>query len=190
MKIAKPSHFRRIVGFLAAFMTATAVEAATVPTMNWPEATGALVELRPKAISCAKAIKTYGKKAQIATASLDYADAKSDVDAAIATLIVASAPNAGDASLGALQAHMMSAGAKLEKFCAVARKIVPRTPGQKGWVEDLAKASIEPLIKAASDGVSALYTSHRKEDELTRQSIQTQLMAAKWPIFSEISANP
>ena len=39
-----------------------------------------------------------------------------------------------------------------------------------------------------SEGVAALYNNHRKDKALTRQTIQTQLEAAKWPDFGEVKA--
>ena len=47
----------------------------------------------------------------------------------------------------------------------------------------MVNAAVEPVIKALSEAVAALYNNHRKDDALTRQTIQTQLEAAKWPDF-------
>jgi hypothetical protein len=55
-------------------------------------------------------------------------------------------------------------------------------------VTDIAKGAIEPVIKALSAGVAALYNNHRKDKALTRRTIQTQLKAAKWLDFGEVKA--
>jgi hypothetical protein len=34
--------------------------------------------------------------------------------------------------------------------------------------------------------VAALYNNHRKDDELTRDTIKNGLMAAKWPEFKDV----
>ena len=50
----------------------------------------------------------------------------------------------------------------------------------------MVKAAVEPVINALSEGVAALYNNHRKDDTLTRQTIQTQFEAAKWPDFGKV----
>jgi hypothetical protein len=47
---------------------------------------------------------------------------------------------------------------------------------------------IEQLLKMLSAGVSTLYNNYRTEDALTRETIKTQLEAARWPAFSEVKA--
>ena len=49
------------------------------------------------------------------------------------------------------------------------------------------KAAIEPVIEALSAGVAALYNDYREDDALTRATIQTQLEAAKWPAFEDVT---
>ena len=44
------------------------------------------------------------------------------------------------------------------------------------------------MINSLSEGVSALYNNHRRDDALTRETIMTQLEAAKWPDFAEVKA--
>jgi hypothetical protein len=44
------------------------------------------------------------------------------------------------------------------------------------------------VIDALSAAVAALYSNHRKDNALTRETIKTQLEAAKWPIFAEVKA--
>lgn len=74
----------------------------------------------------------------------------------------------------------------LAQFCRSVSELLPDTAGQKSVVVDIVKAAIEPVIKALSDGVAALYTNHRQDDALTRSTIRTQLEAARWPDFAEV----
>jgi hypothetical protein len=46
-------------------------------------------------------------------------------------------------------------------------------------IGDAVKSAIEPEIKGLSEAVTALYNNHRNDKALTRQTIQTQLEAAK-----------
>jgi hypothetical protein len=54
--------------------------------------------------------------------------------------------------------------------------------------EEIAKGAVEPLIKAISDGVGALWTRHVEKDKLDRETKKSALEAAKWPKFSDIAA--
>ena len=47
-------------------------------------------------------------------------------------------------------------------------------------------AAVEPVIKALSEAVAAIYNNHRKDDALTIETIKTQLEATKWPDFAEV----
>jgi len=42
------------------------------------------------------------------------------------------------------------------------------------------------VIKALSEAVAAIYDNHRKDDDLTIETIKTQLEATKWPDFAEV----
>jgi hypothetical protein len=67
--------------------------------------------------------------------------------------------------------------------------LLPKTAGQKDLIAEMAKiVPLEPLLNKLSDGVSALYKNYRSDDALTRQTIQTQLEAARWPDFTEVKA--
>jgi hypothetical protein len=65
---------------------------------------------------------------------------------------------------------------------------MPNTSGHKGIFDEMVRAAIEPMIGALSEGVAALYNNYRRDDALTRQTIQTQLEAAKWPQFGKVEA--
>jgi hypothetical protein len=171
------------------------VVALLVPTtfaigqpMTWPEAVAQLTGERTKAETCVLLLKQHGNEAQIARGQLSYANAKGDSDAVIAGLITALSAGQQPASLSSLQAKLSSGVSGLAEFCGSVADLLPSEVGQKGVIEDIAKASILPLLKMLSDSVSALYSNHRTDDALTRRTIQTQLEAARWPVFSEVKA--
>jgi hypothetical protein len=157
--------------------------------MSWPEAVGQIAGQRAKAEACVALLKRYGDDAQIARGQLTYADAKADFDAVIAGLITALSAGQTPASLPSLQAKLSSGVSGLLEFWNMVSNLLPKMPGQKGVMDELAKiVPIELLLKALSEGVSALYSNHRSDDALTRRTIQTQLEAARWPTFSEVKA--
>jgi hypothetical protein len=162
----------------------------TMPaTMSWPEAVGQIAGQRAKAENCVALVKKYGDDAQIVRGQLIYADAKADFDVVIAGLITALSMGQTPASLSSLEAKLSSGVSGLLEFCNMVSNLLPKTTGQKGLMEEIAKLlPIEPLLKMLSKGVSALYTNHRNDDALTRRTIQTQLEAARWPTFSEVKA--
>ena len=158
-------------------------------TMSWPEAVGQIAGQRAKAEACVALMKKYGDDAQIARGQLTYADAKADFDAVIAGLITALSAGQTPASLPSLQTKLSSGVSGLDAFCKMVSDLLPKTPGTKGVMDEIAKiVPIEPLLKMLSEGVSALYSNHRNDDALIRGTIQTQLEAARWPIFSEVKA--
>jgi hypothetical protein len=159
-------------------------------TLTWPDAVAQLAGERAKAETCVALVKKYGDEAQIARGQLAYTSAKADSDAVIAGLITALSAGQAPASLASLQAKLSSGVSALVAFCDTVSNLLPNTAGQKNVILDIAKVSIEPLLKMLSDGVSALYNNHRTDDALTRRTIQTQLEAARWPTFSEVKAAP
>jgi hypothetical protein len=158
----------------------------TNSTMDWPEATARFTEMRTRAETCVGLLKTYGKPNQIAHGKLVYSEAKAKIDGAISGLITALATNGRPDSLPNLQSMIDQGSAGLIAFCESTSKVVPRVPGERGLLADIVKEAIEPLVKAISSGVAALYNNHRKDAELTRRTIQTQLEAAKWPAFDVV----
>jgi hypothetical protein len=52
--------------------------------------------------------------------------------------------------------------------------------------EEIAKGPIEPLIKAISDAVGALWTRHVEKDKLELETKKTRLEAARWPAFADV----
>jgi hypothetical protein len=181
---------RKILSIISALALVVATDFAVgqPASMTWPEAVAQLTGERSKAETCIALVKKFGNEAQVARGQLTYTGAKADADAVIAGLIVALSTGQQPASLSSLQAKLSSGHSGLAEFCGAVTDLVPNTAGQKDIVRDIAKATIEPLLKMLSDGVSTLYNNHRTDDALTRRTIQTRLEAARWPTFSEVKA--
>jgi hypothetical protein len=175
------------VGLLA-LLVLTGFAIGQPARMTWPEAVAQLTGERTKAETCVALIKKYGDQTQIGRGQLTYTNAKADADAVIAGLIVALSAGQQPTTLSSLQAKLGSSLSNLAEFCGAVADLVPNTAGQKDIISDIAKATIQPLLKMLSDAVSTLYSDHRADDALTRRTIQTQLEAARWPAFSEVKA--
>ncbi len=173
---------------LLALLMPVAVAIGQPATMTWPEAVAQLTGERTKAETCVALLRKYGDAAQLARGQLTYANAKADADAVIAGLIIALSAGQQPASLSSLQAKLSSGVSGLVEFCGAVADLLPSAAGQKSVLTDIAKAAVEPLLKMLSEGVSALYSNYRTDDALTRRTIQTQLEAARWPVFSEVKA--
>jgi hypothetical protein len=162
-------------------------------TLTWAAAVAPLAGARSQAEVCVAILKRYGNSAEIANGQLAYGKAKSDSDAVIAGLITALATREAPGALPSLQAKATSSLTALAEFCNSVNDIVSAAvpPGQRDVWSALAKiAGIEPLIKAVSDGVAALYNNYRSDTALTRKVIETQLEAARWPDFMKVEPAP
>jgi hypothetical protein len=172
-----------------AFLLAMSIVPVHSEEIGWPEAVAQLAGERAKAAEvCVGLLKGHGNPQQIARGQLAYGTAKGNFDAVIAGLITALGEGGTPESLPSLEAKLKTGASGLADLCHGVADLVPRDSGQKGIVADLAKSAIDPVIKALSDGVAALYNNHRTDKALTRQTIQTQLEAAKWPGFGEVKA--
>jgi hypothetical protein len=159
--------------------------------ISWPDAVSQIASERAKAETCVALMKKYGDDSQRVRGEITYTNAKADFDAVIAGLIVALSAGLAPASLSSLQEKLSSGASGLSQFCGTVVDLLPKTAGQteKDVMLDIAKMiPFEQLLKILSDGVSALYTNHRSDGELTRRTIQTQLESARWPAFSEVKA--
>lgn len=154
----------------------------------WPEAVARLAGERAKAETCVALLKGHGDQAQISRGQLVYVTAKADTDAVIAGLVIALAQDATPENLPSLEGKLARGASGLWEFCKTVNDLLPSTAGQKNVFVDIAKATIEPLVKSLIEGITALYNNHRKDDALTRLTIQTQLEAAKWPDFGKVQA--
>jgi hypothetical protein len=187
MKIIRSSAF---LALLVLFVLTDPVIAQPA-AISWPDAVGQIAGERAKAEACVALMKKYGDDSQKARGQITYTTAKADFDAVIAGLIVALSAGQAPASLSSLQEKLSSGASGLSQFCGAVINLLPKTAGQteKGVGIDILKAiPLEQLLKMLSGGVSALYTSHRSDDALTRKTIQTQLESARWPVFSEVNA--
>jgi hypothetical protein len=157
-------------------------------SIRWPEAVSRLAEERSKAVLCVATLRRYGNQEQIAQGQLIYGRAKVNFDGVIAGLVIALAEGGNPESLPSLDGKLADDATSLAQFCKSASDLVPNASGQKGILDAMVKAAVEPVINALSEGVAALYDNSRKDDALTRQTIQTQLEAAKWPDFGSVEA--
>ena len=156
--------------------------AETAKSIGWQEAVARLASERTRAETCASLLKRHGDQAAISRGELAYGEAKAEVDAVIAGLVVALAEDEAPASLPDLEARLRRGVTAREAFCKEVMPLVPDTTGEKGGIVDVLGEVLGPLIDAAK----AIYLDFREEDRLTRKTIQTQLEATKWPAFASI----
>jgi hypothetical protein len=159
--------------------------------MSWPDAVGQIAGERTKAETCVALMKKYGDDSQKSRGQITYTNAKAELDAVIAGLIIVLSAKETPASLPSLQTKLGNGVSGLSEFCGTVVNLLPKVAGQteKGSMIEIAKMiPLEQLLKSLADGVSALYINHRSDDELTRRTIQTQLEAARWPTFSEVKS--
>jgi len=184
-------YIKRLVPLLALLgLLGTAASAmGQSPALSWAAAVTPLAGARYQAEVCVALLKRYGKPFQLASGQLSYAKAKSDSDAAIAGLMTALATGEAPGGLPSVQAKVNSSLTGLVEFCNSVKDIVSAAvpPGQRDvWTALANIAGIEPLIKAVSDGVAALYNNYRSDTALTRKVIRTQLEAVIWPDFAKV----
>jgi len=156
--------------------------------MGWPDAVDSLAEARSRAVACAGSFKQYASPGQVARGQSVYGAAKASFDGTIAGLETALGEGGEPRQLPALEQKIAEGAGALGRFCKMASDILPEESGQKGIVEDIVKAAVEPVIDALKQAVSALYNDHRNDEALTRATIRTQIEAARWPAFAEIEA--
>ncbi len=155
-------------------------------TLGWPEVIGLLTKARTQATTCVQVLKSNGDKAALASAQLTYGMAEGEMDGVIAGLTTALVDGGNPDSLPTARTSLETAGKGLKEICDAAVKT--SSPNTKGVWEEVAKGAVEPLIKAISDGVGALWTRHVEKDKLELETKKSQLEAAKWPRFGDIRA--
>jgi hypothetical protein len=156
--------------------------------IGWPEAIGRLAGERTKAETCAALLKGSGDQQNIPRGQLAYGEAKANFDAVIAELITALTEGGNPKSLPSLETDLEHSATALVNFCKMVSDVLPDTSGQRGVPADIVKGAIQPVIKALLEGVAAIYNNYRNDQALTRETIKTQLEAAKWPNFAEVKA--
>jgi hypothetical protein len=169
---------------IAAFGTALFViaPATAQPRLGWPETIELLAQQRTQAETCAGTLKSSSDTAAVATGHLTYGAAKSQSDGVIAGLTVALVQGGNPDALPTTLTSLKKAGAGLQEVCSAALTAASAA-GNRGLVEDILKAPIEPIVNAISSGVSTLWTGHVEKDKLELETIKGQLQAAKWPNF-------
>jgi hypothetical protein len=169
-----------------AWLVSGAPAISRAPDIGWPEAVGRLAGERSKATTCAASFKQYADAQQMPQGQLTYGAAKAGYDAVIAGLETALGEGESPEGLPGLEADLERGALALGQFCKMANDALPESSGQKGIVEDIVKAAVEPVIGALKDAVSALYNDHRNDQALVRETIKTRLEAARWPSFVDI----
>jgi hypothetical protein len=187
MKSAR-AHIGCLFLMVVVALVAGSPEITWAADIGWPEAVSRLAEQRSKAETCVAVLKGHGNTARIERGSLDYATVKGDFDAVIAGLITVLAEGGAPQTLPSLETEMQQGASGLSEFCKAVAALLPSASGQKGIVGDIVKATVGPTIKMLSDAVSTLYQDHREDNALTRQTIETQLEATKWPDFADVPA--
>jgi hypothetical protein len=155
-------------------------------TLGWPEVIALLTKARTQETTCVEVLKSGGDKAALASARLTYGMAEGEMDGVIAGLTTALVEGGDPDRLPTVRTSLETSGKGLKEICDAAVKTI--TPNTKGVWEEVAKGAVEPLFKAISDGVGALWTRHVDKDKLELETKKSQLEAAKWPGFADIAA--
>ena len=155
------------------------------PNLGWPEVIALLAKARTQATTCVEVLKSSGDKAVLASARLTYGMAEADIDSVIAGLTTALVEGGNPDSLPTMRASLESSGKGLKEICDAAVKTI--APDTKGVLAEIAKGPVEPLIKAISGGVGAVWARHVEKEKLELETKKTQLEAAKWPKFGDIT---
>lgn len=152
--------------------------------IGWQEAVARLAHERTRAETCVRLLKTYGDEVALSRGDLTYGEAKAEVDAVIAGLVVALARDEDPASLPDLEARLERGVKSRETLCEQVKPLVPDASDEKNVIVDLVAGALEPLITA----VKEIYLDAEEQDRLTRLTIQNQLEATKWPAFADVSS--
>jgi len=158
---------------------------AAEASLSWPEVIALLTKAQKQATTCVEVLKSSGDKAALASAKLTYGMAEGEMDGVIAGLTTALVEGSSPDRLPTVRASLETAGKGLKEICDAAVKTI--APNTKGVWEEIAKGPVEPLVKAISDGVGALWTRHVEKDKLELETKRAQLEAAKWPRFGDIA---
>jgi len=155
--------------------------------MGWPEVIGLLAKTKTQATTCVQVLKSNGDKSAVVKAQLTYGMAEGEMDGVIAGLKTALVEGGDAGSLPNIRDSLGAAGTGLKAICDAATATV--TPNTKGVWDEVVRGAVDPLFKAISDGVGALWTHHVEKDALERETKKSELEAARWPRFSDIAAS-
>jgi hypothetical protein len=155
-------------------------------TLGWPEVIALLTKARTQATTCIEVLKSNEDKAALASARLTYGMAEGEMDGVIAGLTTALVEGGDPDRLPTVRTSLETSGKGLKEICDAAVKTI--TPNTKNVWKEIAKGPVEPLIKAISDGVGAVWTRYVEQEKLELETKKSQLEAAKWPKFGDIAA--
>jgi hypothetical protein len=139
--------------------------------IGWPEAVARLAGERTKAETCVGALKGFGNPDRIARGRVIYGTAKAEFDAVIAGLIVVLGEGDKPDSLGTLNARLERGASALKQLSDELLPLLPSDEGRRSGIGDIARGAIEPVVKALSEGIAALYNNYHNDKALTRQTI-------------------
>lgn len=171
-------------GFLP--LLSAALCAADTPAMGWPEVIDDLTKERTQAETCVGLLKSSEDQAVLASAKVTYGTARAEMEGVIVGLVTVLVEGGKPDNLPAVRASLEASGKALSEICEAAVKA--GRPNTKGVWEEIAKGAIEPVVKAISDGIGALWTRHVEKDSLVIETKKAELEAAKWPEFGDIAA--
>lgn len=169
-----------------ALVSPEALGAAQPPAMGWPEVIADLTKERSQAEACVGMIKSSRNTDAIASAKTTYGMAKAEMDGVIAGLATALVEGGKPDSLPTVRASLETSGKGLQQICDAADKTAP--PNTKGVWDEIAKAAVEPVVKAISDGIGTLWARDVEKDKLELETKKAQLEAARWPEFGDVAA--
>jgi hypothetical protein len=159
---------------------------AAEKALGWPELIDRLATERSQAEACVGLVKGNGEKDALGAAKSTYELAKTEMDGVIAGLTTVLAEGGKPENLPAVRDKLETAGQGLKQICDSAVRTTPANT--KGAWEEVAKAAIDPLVKAITDGVDGLWSHKLEQDRLAFETKKSQLEAAKWPEFVNIAA--
>ena len=136
---------------------------AAQATLGWPEVIARLTKARTQAATCVEVLKSSGDKAALTSARLTYGMAEGEMDGVIAGLTTALVEGGDPDRQPTVRSSLETSGKGLKEICDAAVKTI--TPNTKGVWEEVAKGAVEPLFKAISDSVGALWTHHVDQDK-------------------------
>jgi hypothetical protein len=158
--------------------------------IGWQEAVARLMAERGRAETGVALLKKHGDEAARSRGELAYGEGRAEVDAIVSGLIVALAQGTEPTSLPELEARLECLGRVGAAFGALVRSVVPDGIGERGWLADLAGGLLGGTVGPVADAVKAIRLdtaqARREADRLKAKTIETQLEAARWPVFAAI----
>jgi hypothetical protein len=166
-------------------------------TLGWPEAVARLAGERTRAVTLAGLLKKHGNEAQRDRGALLYTEAKAEIDAVVAGLLVALDQRGGLAALADLEARLRRAVERVKALADHVEPLLPDRVGQKAGIGDILAKTVEALLAPLVEAVRALWQARREDKALEREdevlklaTIRTQLEGTRWPDFAAITAAP